>query len=104
MAKKKEKVDVSDIDDNEIYLMTEGLTSDLIKVKNEQLAEEFLQLKEDSDLDEDDDDTDLYRSFVGTKLACLLNVTEHLMRQNEMLRNTILEIDEGLTKLFPKTR
>ena len=102
--KKKEKVDVSGIDDNKIYLMTEGLTRDLIKIKNEELLKEFLEVKEENGLEEDDDDTNLYRNFIGHKIATLLNVTEHLMRQNEMLRETILGIDEGLTKLFPKTR
>jgi len=102
--KKKEKVDVSGIDDNKIYLMTEGLTRDLIKIKNEELLKEFLEVKEENGLEEDDDDTNLYRGFIGHKIAALLNVTEHLVRQNEMLRNAILEIDEGLTKLFPKTR
>lgn len=81
MTKKNKKVNVNEIDDNEIYLMMEGLTTDLIKVKNEQLRDEFLKLKEDMGMDKDDDDTMLYRSFVGHKLALLLNVAEHIIRK-----------------------
>ena len=97
MARKKKTDEVSD---EEIFLMTEGLTPELIKVRNEQLRDEFLQLKEDMGLEEDDDDTMLYRSFVGTKLAVLLNVVEHLLRANKetnrMFADAMEEIGDAL--------
>ena len=102
--KKKEKVDVSGIDDNEIYLMIEGLTKELIKVKNEQLRDEFLQLKEDMGLKKEDDDTQLYRSYVGHKIAVLLNTVEHLIRDIKQTREMFVEaLGEIIDTLNDKT-
>ena len=81
----------SKLTDEDIFLMSEGLTEDLIAVKNEQLRDEFLQYKAEAGLEEDDDDTDLYRSFIGHKLAVLLNTVEHLLRENK--RNVQMFID-----------
>lgn len=89
MAKKKKNNELSDED---IFYMTEGLTDDLINVKNEQLRDEFLQLKEDVGIGEDDDDTQLYRSFVGHKIAVLLNTVEHLIRENKRTNQMFVEV------------
>jgi len=97
MAKKKK---IDEISDQDLFYMTEGLTDDLINIKNEQLRDEFLQLKEDVGIGEDDDDTQLYRSFVGHKIAVLLNTVEHLIRENkrtnQMFADAMGEIADAL--------
>lgn len=97
MAKKKK---IDEVSDEQLFLMTEGLTPELVKVKNEHLRDEFIQLKEDMELDEEDDDTELYRSFVGHKLAILLNTVEYLIRENkrtnQMFADAMEEIADAL--------
>ncbi len=101
MAKKKKNNELSDED---IFYMTEGLTKELIKVKNEQLRDEFLQLKEDMGLKKEDDDTQLYRSYVGHKIAVLLNTVEHLIRDIKQTREMFAEaLGEIIDTLNDKT-
>jgi predicted hydrocarbon binding protein len=101
MAKEKKNNELSDED---IFYMTEGLTKELIKVKNEQLRDEFLQLKEDMGLKKEDDDTQLYRSYVGHKIAVLLNTVEHLIRDIKQTREMFAEaLGEIIDTLNDKT-
>lgn len=101
MAKKKKNNELSDED---IFYMTEGLTKELIKVKNEQLRDEFLQLKEYMGLKKEDDDTQLYRSYVGHKIAVLLNTVEHLIRDIKQTREMFVEaLGEIIDTLNDKT-
>jgi len=101
MAKKNKNNELSDED---IFYMTEGLTKELIKVKNEQLRDEFLQLKEDMGLKKEDDDTQLYRSYVGHKIAVLLNTVEHLIRDIKQTREMFAEaLGEIIDTLNDKT-
>ena len=102
MAKKNnKKIDTSEVDEQAIYFMTEGLTKDLIARKNEELMKEYQQLLMDVKYAEYDDDTEIYRGFIGHKLATLINVVEHLLSQNALLREAINEIDTNLAKMFP---
>ena len=75
--KKQSKVD--DLD-KFLFYCGEGLTADLIKIRNEQLREEYLKMLKDTGMD---DSLGAYKSFVGHKLAVLFAVVEHLVRFNE---------------------
>lgn len=76
MRKKKQ----DEVDDGFLFLCGEGLTTDLIKLRNEQLRDEYLKMLEDTGVE---DNLSSYKSFVGHKLAVLFAVVEHLVRFNE---------------------
>ena len=76
MRKKKQ----DEVDDGFLFLCGEGLTPDLIKLRNEQLRDEYLKMLEDTGMK---DDLSSYKSFVGHKLSVLFAVVEHLVRFNE---------------------
>lgn len=76
MRKKKQ----DEVDDGFLFLCGEGLTPDLIKLRNEQLRDEYLKMLEDTGMK---DSLASYKSFVGHKLAVLFAVVEHLVRFNE---------------------
>lgn len=91
---KRKKV-TDEITDKEIFLMTEGLTPELIGVKNKEMMKEFEQLKKDLDMDEDDDDTEVYRGFIGHKIAALMNVSEHILRQINNIYELLADLAEA---------
>ena len=76
MARKK----TNEIDDEFLFLCGEGLTPDLIKMRNEELRKEYLKMLEETGMD---DSLGAYKAFVGHKLAVLFAVVEHLVRFNE---------------------
>lgn len=76
MARKK----TNEIDDEFLFLCGEGLTPDLIKMRNEELRKEYLKMLEETGMD---DSLGAYKAFVGHKLSVLFAVVEHLVRFNE---------------------
>lgn len=78
--KQKPKKNNEDDLDKFIFYCGEGLTPDLIKIRNEQLRDEYLKMLEDTGMK---DSLGSYKSFVGHKLAVLFAVVEHLVRFNE---------------------
>lgn len=76
--KKKQKQD--EVNDGFLFLCGEGLTPDLIKIRNEQLRDEYIKMLEDTGME---NSLSSYQSFVGHKLAVLFAVVEHLVRFNE---------------------
>lgn len=76
MARKKS----NEIDDEFLFLCGEGLTPDLVKLRNEELRDEYLKMLDETGMD---DSLGAYKAFVGHKLAVLFAVVEHLVRFNE---------------------
>lgn len=80
MKPKSKKQAKADDLDNFLFHCSEGLTPDLIKIRNEQLRDEYLKMLEDTGME---DSLGSYKAFVGHKLAVLFAVVEHLVRFNE---------------------
>lgn len=80
MMKKNNKETKNDDMDKFLYLCGEGLTPDLIKIRNEQMRDEYIKMLEDTGME---DSLGAYKAFVGHKLAVLFAVVEHLVRFNE---------------------
>ncbi len=95
MAKKHKNVT-----DEDIFLMMQGLTPELISVRSQRLLDEYNTFKEKSDIDEDDDDTMLYRSFIGHKLAALYNTVEFLLREIKSINTTMADGFGGIADLL----
>ena len=80
MKQKSKKQAKADDLDKFLFYCGEGLTTDLIKIRNEQLRDEYLKMLEDTGME---DNLGAYKAFVGHKLAVLFAVVEHLVRFNE---------------------
>lgn len=88
----------AEIDDNQIIMMMEGLTPELITVCTENLAKEYKsytegvmkELKDDEEVSEEN----MYRTFIGYKIALLLNVTDYLVRQMSSLHEALNELTD----------
>ena len=80
MKPKSKKQAKADDLDNFLFHCGEGLTPDLIKIRNEQLRDEYLKMLEDTGME---DSLGSYKSFVGHKLAVLFAVVEHLVKKKK---------------------
>jgi hypothetical protein len=77
--KSKKKTETDELD-KFLFHCGEGLTPDLIKIRNEQMRDEYLKMLEETGME---DSLGAYKAFVGHKLSVLFAVVEHLVRFNE---------------------
>lgn len=95
MKKKQKKTrprKSDEVSDQYLFLMSNGLTQELIAEKNKALNAEYLEVKKGKGIMDGEDDTAAYRGYIGHKIAFLQTISEYLVRENEKLQNAVIHL------------